>query len=168
MLVGCGWGGMTGRTLVHPIPLRADSKGRSIGTHKTDFCRVLRRPAEYVRVRDFAEDVEGQRKVDVLTSWEQRMFSGYGELDFSGDNGYVFGRSWGEDPTFVDECFLGSERESDGRATFTQLSSPAEPRGTRRCSLPSAWPSTTDTAGSYTPAAVNQQANIPVNRSHGD
>ena len=28
----------------------------------------------------------------------------------------------------------GSERESDGTATFTQLSSPAEPRGTRRWS----------------------------------
>src|ERR1035438_3861242 len=45
----------------------------------------------------------------------------------------------------------GSERESDGTATFTQLSSPAEPRGTRRWSPPSAWPSTADTAGSYTP-----------------
>src|ERR1039457_4744554 len=43
----------------------------------------------------------------------------------------------------------GSERESDETATFTQLSSPAEPRGTRRWSPPSAWPSTADTAGSY-------------------
>src|ERR1039458_9463888 len=34
----------------------------------------------------------------------------------------------------------GSERESDETATFTQLSSPAEPRGTRRWSPPSAWP----------------------------
>src|ERR1017187_3048949 len=49
----------------------------------------------------------------------------------------------------LDEGFLGSERESDGTATFTQLSSPAEPRGTRRWSPPSAWPSTADTAGSY-------------------
>src|ERR1035438_9890920 len=31
----------------------------------------------------------------------------------------------------------GSERESDETATFTQLSSPAEPRGTRRWSPPS-------------------------------
>src|ERR1039457_4085569 len=45
----------------------------------------------------------------------------------------------------------GSERESDETATFTQLSSPAEPRGTRRWSPPSAWPSTADTAGSYSP-----------------
>src|ERR1017187_1991158 len=41
----------------------------------------------------------------------------------------------------------GSERESDGRATFTQLASPAEPRGTRRWLRPSAWPSTTDGRG---------------------
>src|ERR1039457_5020482 len=47
--------------------------------------------------------------------------------------------------------FYGSERESDETATFTQLSSPAEPRGTRRWSPPSAWPSTADTAGSYSP-----------------
>src|ERR1035438_6769523 len=46
---------------------------------------------------------------------------------------------------------LGSERESDETATFTQLSSPAEPRGTRCWSPPSAWPSTADTAGSYSP-----------------
>src|ERR1039457_2082794 len=45
----------------------------------------------------------------------------------------------------------GSERESDETATFTQLSSPAEPRGTRCWSPPSAWPSTADTAGSYSP-----------------
>src|ERR1017187_1505682 len=49
------------------------------------------------------------------------------------------------------ERLLGSERESDETATFTQLSSPAEPRGTRRWSPPSAWPSTADTAGSYSP-----------------
>src|ERR1035438_2485363 len=48
-------------------------------------------------------------------------------------------------------CKSGSERESDETATFTQLSSPAEPRGTRRWSPPSAWPSTADTAGSYSP-----------------
>src|ERR1022692_1564397 len=41
----------------------------------------------------------------------------------------------------------GSERESDGPATFTQLASPAEPRGTRRWLRPSAWPSTTDGRG---------------------
>ena len=46
---------------------------------------------------------------------------------------------------------LGSERESDETATFTQLSSPAEPRGTRRWLPPSAWPSTADIAGSYSP-----------------
>src|ERR1035438_9153255 len=51
----------------------------------------------------------------------------------------------------LDETFSGSERESDETATFTQLSSPAEPRGTRRWSPPSAWPSTADTAGSYSP-----------------
>jgi site-specific DNA-methyltransferase (adenine-specific) len=45
----------------------------------------------------------------------------------------------------------GSERESDGTATFTLLSSFAETRGTRRWSPPSAWPSTTDSAGSYSP-----------------
>ena len=41
--------------------------------------------------------------------------------------------------------FLGSERESDETATFTQLSSPAELRGTRRWSPPSAWPWMNDT-----------------------
>ena len=45
----------------------------------------------------------------------------------------------------------GSERESDGTATFTLLSSFAETRGTRRWSPPSAWPSTTSSAGSYSP-----------------
>src|ERR1035438_10522219 len=52
---------------------------------------------------------------------------------------------------FGAHIIFGSERESDGTATFTQLSSPAEPRGTRRWSPPSAWPSTADTAGSYSP-----------------
>src|ERR1017187_433083 len=61
------------------------------------------------------------------------------------------GRFVGSRRPRVEDWKLGSERESDETATFTQLSSPAEPRGTRRWSPPSAWPSTADTAGSYSP-----------------
>src|ERR1039458_3307142 len=78
----------------------------------------------------------------------------------SQDGGMIYADMYGESDhgvvlahggRFKKDSWEGSERESDETATFTQLSSPAEPRGTRRWSPPSAWPSTADTAGSYSP-----------------